>query len=169
MKYLVSVLLVVFGCGGKLSDDQRKRLREGMAEQEIVRMSDSEIITASLDEGRAVMAALKSAGYGPAVMDSIAAEFGVRIRKMVPGTGTSLDIENQVIDAYILSAASGTAEDSLQDNIQRLRLSSSEEYDSLLYSKPIVEYLPDGVANILGLWNVYLSKREVIRRRGEAY
>jgi hypothetical protein len=80
-----------------------------------------------------------------------------------------MDIENQVIDAYVMSAASGQSQDSLQDNIQTLRLSASEQYDSLLYTRPIVEYLPDGIANILGVWNVYVSKKEIIRRHGSKY
>jgi hypothetical protein len=169
MRFMVPALLVVFACGGKLSDEQRKRLRDGMEEQEIVRMSDSEITAASLEMGRDVLAALESSDFRPAAIDSVASRFGVRIRKMVPGTGTSMDIENQVIDAYVMSAASGQSQDSLQDNIQTLRLSASEQYDSLLYTRPIVEYLPDGIANILGVWNVYVSKKEIIRRHGSKY
>ncbi len=55
MKKIVLVsLIALMSCGGSLSDEQRKRLHEGMDDQKIVKMSDSEIVIAALDRGRMV-------------------------------------------------------------------------------------------------------------------
>ena len=55
MEKLVFVtILLLMACGGSLSDEQRKKLHEGMESQKIIKLSDSEIVTASLDQGRAI-------------------------------------------------------------------------------------------------------------------
>ena len=146
-------------CGGSLSDDQRKRLHEGMDQQKIVRLSDSEILTASLDEGRAVFAALEQVKFDPAQADSIASKYHVRMRWIKPGSPDALEIENQLIEAYVIGAETG----STQDNIQKLRSNSDvEEYDSLLYSRPLFTPMADGAVNVEGVWNIYLAKKDVI-------
>ncbi|MBA4055824.1 MAG: hypothetical protein C0490_14005, partial [Marivirga sp.] len=82
-----------------------------------------------------------------------------RIRWIVPGSPDALEVENQLIEAYVIGAETG----STQDNIQKLRHDpQSEEYDSLLYSRPIVTPMPDGVVNVEGVWNIYLAKKEII-------
>lgn len=147
------------GCGGSLSDEQRKRLHEGMDQQQIVRLSDSEIVTASLEQGRIVFAALDQVKFNPAKVDSIAGRYHVRLRWIVPGSADALEIENQLIEAYVIGAETG----STQDNIQKLRiLPQADEYDSLLYSRPLVTPLADGAINVEGVWNVYIAKKDII-------
>jgi len=147
------------GCGGSLSDEQRKRLHEGMDQQQIVRLSDSEIVTASLEQGRIVFAALDQVKFNPAKVDSIAARYHVRLRWIVPGSADALEIENQLIEAYVIGAETG----STQDNIQKLRtLPQADEYDSLLYSRPLVKPIADGAINVEGVWNVYIAKKDII-------
>jgi len=159
MKRICLILLTVLAaCGGKLSDEQRKQMREGMEQQKIVQMSDSEIVTAALEQGQVVFNALKESVFNQDKVDSIARHYHVKIYWRVPGSGQTTEIEQQLIDAYVTGMATG----SLQDNIQPLHTSSQTTYDSLLYSKPIVSALPDGVEKLEGIWNIYISRKEVV-------
>jgi len=165
MKKLVFIgLMMLIACGGSLSEDQRKRLHEGMDNQKIVKLTDSEIVMASLDHGRVVFAALERLKFNLLQIDSVARQYHVRIRWIVPGSPDALDIENQLIEAYVIGAETG----STQDNIQKLRTAlQSEEYDSLLYSRPIVTPMPDGAVNVEGVWNIYIAKKDIILSVGK--
>src|SRR5689334_10730950 len=72
------VLLVLTSCGGSLSEDQRKKLREGIEEYKITQVSDAEIVTAAMDEGRSVFGMLEKVGFDASAR--IANERKVRIR-----------------------------------------------------------------------------------------
>ena len=52
--WILIVPVLLMACGGSLSDEQRKRLHEGMDKQKIVKLSDSEIMSAALDQGRMI-------------------------------------------------------------------------------------------------------------------
>ena len=162
MKGISLILLVVLlqGCGGSLSDEQRKKLHEGMEDQKIVRLSDSEIITASLEQGRKIYAAMENIKFNSSKLDSIENLYGVKINLISPGTSNALEVENQLIEAYVAGAETG----SVQDNIQKLHHGNAAgEYDSLVYTRPKVSPLPDGAVKVEGIWNIYLAKKEVIR------
>ena len=159
MKQFALILLIIqCGCGGKLSDEQRKQMREGMEQQKIVQMSDSEIVTAALEEGQTVFESMKNSRFDPNKIDSIARHYHVKIYWRIPGSGQSSEIEQQLIDAYVTGMATG----SLQDNIQPLHKGSQTDYDSLLYSKPVVSAMPDGIEKLEGIWNIYISKKQVV-------
>ena len=160
MKKLVFMVMVLaMGCGGSLSDEQRRKLREGMDQQQIMKLSDSEITTASLELGRDIYANLEEVGFDASKTDSIAAVFRVKLHHLKPGSPDALEVENQVIEAYVLGAETGAT----QDNIQKIRkLSSDDDYDSLLYSRPVITQQADGSLLVDGVWNIYLAKRDVI-------
>ena len=151
-------LIVLTGCGGSLSDEQRKKLHEGMDKQKIVKLSDSEIMSASLDQGRLVFDVLEKLKFNPAKVDSVAKKHEVKIRWITPGAGDALEVENQLIEAYVVGAETG----SVQDNVQELHGDASSAYDSLLYSRPIVTPMADGAVNVEGVWNIYISKRNIV-------
>lgn len=151
--------LLLSACGGNLSDDQRKKLKEGMANQKIVQVSDSDIVTAAHEQGKKIYEQLERAQFDPTKVDSIANYYRVKIKWVVPGAGNAQETEQQLIDAYVMGMATGT----LQDNIQRLHRSADQTaYDSLLYSKPKVSPMPDGVEQLEGIWNIYLSKKQIV-------
>jgi ribosome maturation protein Sdo1 len=157
-------LLLLMACGGSLSEEQRKRLHEGMDNQKIVKVSDSDIVTASLDRGRTVFAALEQIKFDSLQIDSVARQFHARVKWLVPGSTESLEVENQMIEAYVIGAETG----STQDNIQKLhRSTESEEYDSLLYTRPVVTTMADGVIQVDGVWNIYLAKKDVVLSLGK--
>lgn len=157
-------LILLTACGGSLSEEQRKRLHEGMDNRKIIKVSDSEIVTASLDQGRAVFATLEKIEFNRSQIDSVSSQLHVRIKWLVPGSTQSLEVENQMIEAYVIGAETG----STQDNIQKLhRSAESEEYDSLLYSRPVVTTMADGVLRVDGVWNIYMAKKDVVLLLGK--
>src|SRR5688500_5239043 len=161
MKHLWFFLAVLLtGCGGSLSDEQRKKLHEGMEDQKIVKLSDAEIVTASLEQGRAIYQALESVSFNSDKMDSIEKKHRVKIKLLTPGSSNALEVENQLIEAYVAGAATG----SVQDNIQKIHASQDpKNYDSLLYSRPKISPLPDGAVKVEGIWNIHLAKKDVVR------
>jgi hypothetical protein len=164
MKHLLVLLAVIFtACGGSLSDEQRRKLHDGMEDQKIVKVSDAEIVTASLEQGRTIYKALENVNFNSAQVDSIAEKYHVSIRLMTPGASDALEVENQLIEAYVAGAATG----SVQDNIQKIHSASDpKSYDSLLYSRPKVLPLPDGAVKVEGIWNIHLAKKNVVRMIG---
>jgi hypothetical protein len=160
-KGLITILVTVLaGCGGSLSDEQRKKLHEGMEDQKIIKLSDSEIVTASLEQGRVIYAAMKLMSFAPAKLDSLEKQYHVNITLLTPGGADALEVENQLIEAYVVGAETG----SIQDNIQKLHgRNATDTYDSLLYTRPKLSTLPDGVVKVDGIWNIYLAKKDIIR------
>jgi uncharacterized membrane protein len=149
-------------CGGSLSDEQRKKLHEGMEDHKITQLSDTEIVTAAMDEARSVFDALEKSNFDEPASLRIARERKVKIRFITPGSGDALEVENQIIQAYIVGAVTGAT----QDNIQKLRsgaATSLQDYDTLLYSRPVVTSQPDGSVNVDGVWNIYVAKRDIVR------
>lgn len=129
-----------------------------MEQQKIIQLSDSEIITAALTLGQTVFNAMEKVKFNPAKIDSIALQYNVKTSWIKPGATNAREIEQQLIDAYI----TGIATSSMQENIQKLRTGTGDEYDSLIYSKPVVTPMPDGVENLEGVWNIYLSKKQIV-------
>ncbi len=158
MKKIALISLVaLMSCGGSLSDEQRKRLHEGMEKQKIVKISDSEIVSAAMEQGRAFYNAIEKLSFDPAKTDSVARVYGVKVIQLDINSANAKEMEKQLLDAYISAAATG----SMPDNIQKIRKPNEEDYDSLIYSKPIV-VTKDGVENVTGVWNIYLAKKQVI-------
>lgn len=153
-------LLLSFACGGTLSDDQRKKVRQEMENSKIVRVTEAEIMTAALQTGNDAMAAIADRGYSPELVDSLEKAFNVKINWAVPGSANAVAIEQELINAYITGITEGTA----QENVQRLyRSESNREFDSLLYSKPRVIRNADGSERLEGIWNIYLAKSDVVK------
>lgn len=144
-------------CGGSLSEEQRKRLHDGMEKQKIVKMSDSEIVSAAMEEGRAFYNAIEKVSFNKTKIDSIARAYNVKVVQLDINSANAKEMEKQLLDAYISASATG----STPDNIQKIRNPNETDYDSLIYSKPIV-VTKNGVENVTGVWNIYLSKKQVI-------
>ena len=164
-RFAFAGLMMLMACGGSLSDEQRKKLHDGMDNQKIVKLSDSEIVTASLDQGRIIFAVLEKIEIQPRqIRFNCPCTIMQGLRWIVPGSPDALEVENQLIEAYVIGAETG----STQDNIQKLRADpQSEEYDSLLYSRPIVSPMADGAINVEGVWNIYFAKKDIILEVGK--
>jgi hypothetical protein len=158
-KLLFIPIVMAMACGGSLSDEQRKKLHEGMEEQKIVKISDAEIVTASLERGRTIYKEMEKLKFDSLKMDSISERYHVKIKLITPGSSQALEVEQQLIEAYVVGAETG----SVQDNIQKLHTTTDpKNYDSLIYTRPKVLPMTDGAVKVEGIWNIYLPKKDVI-------
>ncbi|MBL7839061.1 MAG: hypothetical protein JNJ75_02865 [Cyclobacteriaceae bacterium] len=156
MKKLLIILTVFLcACGGSLSDEQRKQMREAREQQAIVKVTESEIMDAAFAKGRDVMSQLKQVNPDTG---KVSTDEKVRIHWLAPGKAHGLEIEQQLIEAYLNSMLSGVP---LQDNVQKIG------EDSLLYTNPVVITRADSSIEIKGTWNVWMSKRELIIAMGK--
>lgn len=163
-KFGFAVLFILMSCGGTLSDEQRKKLKEGMEQQKIVRVTDSEIMSATLDKAHQVYSSLERTGFNPAKIDSLEDEYRVNIKWVIPGSENALDIEKELIEAYIL----GITEGAKQENLQKLwTTQQKDDYDSLLYTRPKITRFADGSEQLDGLWNISLSRKEIVLEIGK--
>jgi hypothetical protein len=149
-KLFISSLLVITACGGSLSDEQRKQMREASEQQAIVKVTDAEIMEAAFAKGRSVMSLLKDNNPDTS---KVASQEVVEIHWLGAGKTHGLEIEQQLIDAYLNSLLSGTP---LQDNVQKIGT------DTLLYTNPVVLTRADSSIEIRGTWNIWIAKKELI-------
>jgi uncharacterized membrane protein len=152
------LILVLFlaGCGGSLSDEQRKHMREEMELHKIVRVTEIEITEAAFTKGREIIKLLEQIKGDSTRLDSLLNSNRGAIRYVRPGASNAKALEKQLIDAY-LAAGSGA----LQDNVQEVR-NAEGGYDTLLYTKPVTTRLADGSDRLEGIWNIVLPKKPII-------
>jgi hypothetical protein len=157
MRYSLCVLVLLFSsCGGSLSDEQKKKIREEMELSKIRKVSEADIMEAAFARGRGVMEAIDGFKGDSVRIDSLLKAEQGKIRWIVPGQSSIHETEQQLIDAYISAEAGGQ-----QDNVQKIRNPQGES-DSLLYSKPVITQLPDGTDRLDGVWNIWISKKQII-------
>lgn len=152
----IILFFILSACGGSLSDEQRKQMREQMELQKIMRVTEVEITESALEKGRETMKILERFHNDSIKLDSVLKINGGRIRFIRPGKWNAKALEQQLIEAY-LADESGA----LQDNVQKLRKAGGD-FDSLLYTRPVVIKLPDGSEQLEGVWNIWLSKKQII-------
>jgi len=146
--FFLVILVFLCSCGGSLSDEQRKKIRQDMKQHQIVRISDAEITAAAFENGRAVMNIVNK--NDQRLINSV--KRYCTIRWIIPGSGHAREIENQLIEAYLESSING----GMEDNVQKIGT------DSLLYTKPITEKLADGSENVKGMWCIQVAKKQLI-------
>lgn len=156
----IVLLLIMFSCGGSLSDEQRKQMREKMEENKIVHVTEVEITEAAFAQGRSAVKTLDSLGADSAAVEAFIGNYEGEIHFVQPGDETIRLLEQQLIDAYL-----GDPSGSFQDNVQAVR-NDQGDTDSLLYSKPVMRKLPDGQDALIGVWNIWLSRKELVKDIG---
>lgn len=152
---IILLALIVTACGGSLSDEQRKKMREASEQQAIVKVTEAEITDAAYVKGRSVMDKLNVKNPDTTKVEN---EEVVEIHWLAAGKTYGLEIEQQLIEAYLNSLLSGAA---LQDNVQVIG------EDSLLYTNPVVITRADSSIEIKGTWNIWMSKKEIILAMGK--
>lgn len=149
------VLLLATACGGTLSDEQRKQLRERMKSDEIKRVTEGELMDASFVFGRNIASIIEKRDPGMMdrkLIDSLEAAYEVRIVSIQPGDSLLLGIESKLIEAYTSSA--GMVE--VADDVQKI------DVDSVLYTKPIMRERPDGSVEFTRALSIHMPTRSVI-------
>ncbi|MBY0435635.1 MAG: hypothetical protein K2U26_16160 [Cyclobacteriaceae bacterium] len=154
-KLLCLILITAAACGGKLSEEERKKLHEGMATQDIRRVTDAEIQEAALALGKAVMTDVvrvdKNLNQHTRI-DSLAAARHVKIYSLVPDGAALIEIEKKLVEAYI----AGTDTGSSIDNLQFL------QDDSLLFTRPVFRFHPDGSQEFSHAIGIKMAKKDVV-------
>jgi hypothetical protein len=153
MKYSLICIFVLMACGGKLSDEERKKLHEGMSTLDIKKISEADLQNAGLAYGQAVWEDIQKTDKNlttPSKLDSIGAERHVRIYSLVPNDSTLIEIEKMLVEAYVSGGDAGQAE-----------LQKAGE-DSLLYTKPVFKERPDGSLQFHYAIGIMMSTKAVV-------
>jgi hypothetical protein len=143
----ISYCLLMVSCGGGLTDEQRKKIKEEMETSRIKRVSEAELIELAYAKGRELAWQLGDTS----LVDSLATASHTRITWVDANSTSGTDIENQLIEAYLNSFAGGEA-----DNVQKTGM------DSLLYTSPVTSKRADGITELKGMWCIYLSRKQLI-------
>lgn len=144
---LVTFSVLLFSCGGGLTDEQRKKIKEEMETSQIKKVSEAQITEAVLAHGRELVTVLGRNQNA----DSLASAEKVVIHWLEPGAGNATEMEEQLIEAYLMNLTGGTL-----DNVQKIGT------DSLLYTVPVVEKQADSSDVVKGIWSIYFSRKQIV-------
>jgi hypothetical protein len=157
MKYCVLLIgIFLFSCGGTLSEEQRKRMKEQMELHKIRRVTDVEITEAAFTKGRAILTTLQRTQLTDATIDSLQKASNGKFNWLTVSNPGKTETEKQLFEAY-----RGSELSSAQDNIQKLRRSDGTDSDSLLYTKPVFEKSND-TQELIGVLSIWLSRKQLI-------
>lgn len=154
MKYLFPIIfLFTAGCQGSLTQEQKKEMRDGMKANEIVKISEAEILDAAFLYGRTISKeALQNPELGnQRYFATLQDKYHVKIFPLEPGDSLLMEIEKQLIEAY-----TSTTSINLTDNVQKIGS------DSLLYTLPIMDTLKDGSFSFKYALGIRMPKKDVI-------
>ena len=152
MKFALTILaLTLVSCGGSLSSEQRKKMRENMEAKSLKKVTDAELTDAALAYGRKITKIVETRINDQKFLDSLGKAYNVEILFMQPGDLSLRPVERQIIDAY---ASTGSV--ALGDNIQKMG------NDSLLYTKPMGKKRPDGSIDFTKALALRLHKKPII-------
>jgi hypothetical protein len=147
----LAICFVAAGCGGSLSTEQRKKIRENMEAGAIKKVSDAELTEAAFAFGRSIEKSVKNSNQRK--IDSLEKVFGVEILYMQPGDSMLRSVEKQIVEAY----TSGASTVEVGDNIQKMGS------DSILYTKPVMVERPDGSLEFTKALGIRMPKKQIIR------
>lgn len=147
----LGICLLLAGCGGSLSTEQRKKIRDNMEAGAIKKVSDAELTEAAFAYARSIAKNVK--GLNQKKIDSLEQAFGVEILYMEPGDSLLRSVEKQIIAAY----TSGATAVDVGDNIQKMGT------DSILYTKPVMVERPDGSLEFTKALGIRMPKKQIIR------
>lgn len=154
-RFAIFLLFLATACGGTLSDDQRKKLRENMAAGEIKRVTDAELTEATFKYGRQITDILEAKDKSfsnERLIDSLEAAFNVQIVSLEPGDSTLHAIEQLIIEAYI----GGSETSEVADHVQKIGS------DSLLYTRPVLRDRPDGSVEFIRAIGLRMPTKSVV-------
>ena len=147
--------LLLCSCGGSLSSEQRKKIRENMEAKSLRKISDADLIEAAFTYGRSITKIIEARDKNLTnrkFLDSLEKKFGVQILSMQPSDSLLRGIEKKIIEAY----TSGTDLVGIGDNLQKMG------NDSLLYTKPLMNEHPDGSLEFSKALALRIPKKQVI-------
>jgi len=157
MKHILFISLLIFiSCDGKLSEEQKRKIREEREESKIKKISEADITEAAFAYGRSITAIIEKrdvALANKALIDSLEQAYQIEIISMKTDDATLREVEKKIIEAY----TSGADPASMGDNVQKMGK------DSILYTKPLVQTMPDGSVQFTKALGLRMAKRQIIR------
>lgn len=151
MRYLIILGVMVSSCTGTLTDEQRKKMKENMAQGEIKKVTESEITDATYTWGRKLASAIEKKDRlltNNTFLDSLAQAEGVEIIALQTSSEGLRVIEKQLLEAYTSSAGG--------ENVQKMGT------DSLLYTKPVFRAHPDGSTEFLKAIAIRFTRKQIV-------
>ncbi|MBL7877408.1 MAG: hypothetical protein JNL53_17215 [Cyclobacteriaceae bacterium] len=150
--FLFGSLLLLVACTGSLTSDQRKRIKENMAQGEIKKVTDAQIMEAAFSYGRKIATILQTqdrAFTNQLLQDSLSNVFEVEFVSIQESNKSLRRVEKQLLDAYTLQPYDA-------DNVQKMGS------DSLLYTKPLMREHPDGSMEFTKAIGIRMTTKQII-------
>ncbi|MCW5912454.1 MAG: hypothetical protein KIT62_15405 [Cyclobacteriaceae bacterium] len=151
MKYLVLACVILSSCTGTLTEEQRKKMKENMAQGEIKKVSEAEITDATYSWGRKLAAKIEKQDRmltNTLFLDSLAKAEDVEILPLQSNREGLRKVEKELLEAYTVSAGG--------DNVQKMGT------DTLLYTKPVFREHPDGSTEFLKAIAIRFTRKQVV-------
>ena len=129
-KMFLLIVALALGCGGSLTDEQRKKMKENMELNRIRKVSEAQIVDEAYRQGRQISAILQEQDpslTNRALLDSLEIAFKAEIIRLDSTQQNLHPVERKILEAY--RAAEQTRP--LSDNVQRMG------EDSLVYTQPL--------------------------------
>lgn len=143
MKTYIAVICIAclsFACGGGLSDDQRKALKNELEQREIKKIPEEDIVEATFKQGR------KFLTYYQAGADSLLREIDARILKK--NDSTASEVEWNLLEAYKYSMTQGAQP---SENVQR-------DGEVMVYTMPLIEN-----DMFVGIYVIRIPRRTIVQ------
>lgn len=154
MKYkMFLILLLASSCGGSLTTEQRKKIRESIEQGQIKKVSEAEISEAAFSLGISIADFLiqKDPGLTNRTrIDSVGERHQVKIVFLSAADSLS-NIEKQIIEAY----EEGVGHNPAVDNIQKIG------NDSILFTRPIIKSV-NGISAFEKALAIRMSKKQIV-------
>ncbi|MFM8912405.1 MAG: hypothetical protein ACKOE6_05710 [Flammeovirgaceae bacterium] len=151
------VLVTAFlACNGRLSDEQKQKIKEEMESSQIKKITEAEITEAAFATGRAIALPLEKRDKqlkNTSLIDSLERTYRVSIVVLSQNDSLLREVEKKIVEAYLAGSAA-----QLGDNIQKLGT------DSLLYTKPMMRVRADGSEELVTVLGVRMPRREVVKK-----
>jgi|GEM_PF-410338 len=151
MRYLILIVVVLSSCTGTLTDEQRKKMKENMAQGEIKKVTEAEITDATFTWGRKLATTIEKKDRlltNTPFLDSLARAEGVEIVSLQTNSPGLRHIEKQLLEAYTSSTGG--------ENVQKMGS------DSLLYTKPVFREHPDGSTEFLKAIAIRFTRKQIV-------
>lgn len=156
-KFIVFVLAVAFiACNGRLSDEQKRKIKQEMESSRIQKISEAEITETAFALGRTIARPLEKRDKGLSnrtLIDSLERFYRVSIVALTQNDSLLREVEKRIVEAYLSGGAA-----QLGDNIQKLGA------DSLLYTKPMMYARADGSNELVTVLGIRMPRREVVKK-----
>lgn len=144
MKNYSAIIYISFlcvACGGGLSDDQRKALKEEMESREIKKIPEEDIVDATFEKGRKLLNAYQAG------VDSALQNIGAEARLLRDTDSTASKKEWELLEAYKYSMTNGAQP---TENVQR-------DGEMMVYTMPAIEN-----DMFVGIYVVRIPRKEIV-------